>query len=445
MPDFRIDSAVREGDARTALSAGWQTPRDSESGRPDRQPPGVTCREGPVSRARLFEGSVPAVPSVSLSAPDGPLGESALPESPGHRPGPERFNLARAVEPDHGTSSGHWLARRFVFPLNFSVAREALSGRARTVLLAGESGSGRRAAALMLLRSLDGQGGTEARGTGIDGTGTGGTAIPLTEVSSLHALRDPRTVTPGTRMLLDLTRASGPPPPEALDRIVSAQELLRERGANLVVLLPSGYRPGGHRPRRLVVELERPRGSTVLRKHLAADGLLGSPAHAPEPREQGPAVPDPGAPDLAELLSTAPMCEIAGLARLHSSILPPGPAVVTGHCWSLLAHSAVRRQLAASWRRALARDSGRSPARVRAWLEAAVANPLAANLLTVLVEAADGRIDRLGRLHVVARDWAGTDRARVRIRNALAEKLDAAQEIRPADFHLGTEAEVSSR
>jgi hypothetical protein len=73
----------------------------------------------------------------------------------------------------------------------------------------------------------------------------------------------------------------------------------------------------------------------------------------------------------------------------------------------LIADLAIQDQLVTGWRAALDGSSSLNCTdHVRTWLAACENDRYREPLLTVLVQAADGRGELLNRLHVIARDWA---------------------------------------
>lgn len=177
------------------------------------------------------------------------------------------------------------LSRRFVRPRDFGRAAERLTEPGAAVLLDGPPGSGRRAAATMLLHELSG---TEGRFEELS-------AEP--EEGSLDAA-------PDDRFLLDLSSMPADDYPAAQKVLATYRSAVDKGGARLVVVLPTGldyllepeYVP-------LVVQLGRPRGHAVLSRYLRVDGVDFAPEHLTDPA-------------LGELLRTSPMRELARLAEM---------------------------------------------------------------------------------------------------------------------------------
>ncbi|MFD8596249.1 hypothetical protein ACFV1L_14755 [Kitasatospora sp. NPDC059646] len=180
-----------------------------------------------------------------------------------------------------------WLCRRFVRPRNLGRAAERLTEPGATVLLGGEAGVGRRAAGIVLLHELPGRAGVFEN-------------LPI-------GPRDGRPDHgPDDRLLLDLSAAAADDRPAALEALDVHRSAAERTGARLVVVLsPEVERVLAPELRHQAVELGRPRGRAVLARHLRADEV----PHRPEDLER------PELPLLAELLATAPMRDIARLAR----------------------------------------------------------------------------------------------------------------------------------
>ncbi|NHD17800.1 MULTISPECIES: hypothetical protein [unclassified Actinopolyspora] len=181
-----------------------------------------------------------------------------------------------------------WLKRLFVPPQGFGLARERLSDT-WTVLLHGPVGSGRRSAAKMLLHELSDE--------------TSSFAEFTEEALSAEAKLFPDKVGYGQRLLLDLTR-SDPDTLSARRRELPAlRAALDEQKARLVVVLPyDGKDWADEELARQFVEIARPSGHVVLRRHLEEAGIA-----LPEEEELGP--------ELLQYL-TGPLRDIAKLASL---------------------------------------------------------------------------------------------------------------------------------
>lgn len=224
--------------------------------------------------------------------------------------------LARALEARWiAKDDVTWLKRRFRPPLRLGDAREQLTGEARTVLLDGNPGSGRRSAALMLLRGL---------------AGTDGTFKELPDIPDHPGERvlDSGLVDEGDRLLLDLSHSDENAFRARLAELSSFRTAVLDREAYLVVVLPAEHRQWVPPEfSRLVVPIERPNGRQVLLAHLRAENI--------ELDE-----PDLSAKELAQLLDTGSMGDIAELARFTSQAGEEDPGgTVSG--WLHRAHSMV--------------------------------------------------------------------------------------------------------
>ncbi|HEX4725620.1 MAG TPA: hypothetical protein VH333_24120 [Pseudonocardiaceae bacterium] len=183
-----------------------------------------------------------------------------------------------------------WLLRRFVEPSNYNEAWETLAGNG-CVLLTGPAGSGRNATARMLLFRLPGP------------------YVPLREVSDRpdqpdEPVLDASSVERGDRLLLTMTATDESWFRRLLPRLSSYRAEVRERGAHLVVVLRSGWdRSLAADLASLGVEIGRPDGLLVLRRHLRAERVVFE-------------VSQLGDPDLLPRLTSAPIETIAALARL---------------------------------------------------------------------------------------------------------------------------------
>ncbi|MER6204276.1 hypothetical protein [Streptomyces sp. NPDC001642] len=185
------------------------------------------------------------------------------------------------------------LADRFVPPRDFRIAADRLEKPGSVVLLAAPPGSGRRAAAIMLLHGLGEDGGADEEGVRFE-------EFPATD-------KDESPLAPGEgdRFLLDL---SGLVDEEAYAmaqrRLAVRRSQVQEAGAHMVVVLPSGLEhahPPDLEPH--TVTLGRPRGLAVVTRYLRMDRMSFRPA-------------DLGSPDLQRLYDRSPMRELARLAGL---------------------------------------------------------------------------------------------------------------------------------
>ncbi|MFE2025572.1 hypothetical protein ACFW9V_10565 [Streptomyces hygroscopicus] len=185
------------------------------------------------------------------------------------------------------------LADRFVPPLGYRVAADRLEKPGSVVLLEAPPGSGRRAAAIMLLHRLGEDGGADEAGVRFE-------ELPTTD-------KDETPLAPGDgdRFLLDL---SGIADEEAYAkeqrRLAVRRSQVQEAGAHMVVVLPSGMEHA-HAPdlEPHTVTLGRPRGVAVVTRYLRMDRMAFRPA-------------DLGSAGLQRLCDRSPMRELARLAGL---------------------------------------------------------------------------------------------------------------------------------
>jgi hypothetical protein len=185
------------------------------------------------------------------------------------------------------------LADRFVPPMGYRVAADRLGKPGSVVLLEAPPGSGRRAAAIMLLHGLgeDGYAGDE---------GGRFEELPTTEEDE-----GPLAAGEGDRFLLDLSGISDEKAyTKAQRRLAVHRSQVQEAGAHMVVVLPSGMEYT-HAPdlEPHTVTLGRPRGIAVVTRYLRMDWMAFRPA-------------DLGSADLQRLCDRSPMRELARLAGL---------------------------------------------------------------------------------------------------------------------------------
>ncbi|WP_432090168.1 hypothetical protein [Streptomyces sp. NRRL F-5630] len=150
----------------------------------------------------------------------------------------------RRVADDHLDS----LVDTFVPPPGFASARTLLRG-IRTVFLDGEPGSGRSTAAAVLLAPL------------------GAYRELLPGENDEPALREPEVVSQGDLLLLDLSAVDHDRWESLHQDLPTLRAFVRERDAHLVVVLPPGVELAAAL-QRFRVEIGRPRGLRVLRRHL---------------------------------------------------------------------------------------------------------------------------------------------------------------------------------
>lgn len=200
----------------------------------------------------------------------------------------------RAVPHEHVS----WLYPRFVEPRNYGQAQGLLEDNG-SVLLTGAPGSGRRAAAQMLLH---------------DPSGAGGLIRELPDTSdSGKPVLDGSQVEANERLLLDLTTSEEKANGTLLGKLGAYRAVVRERGARLVIVLPPSqtHHLGAELGPPPVV-IGRPNGTNVFQRYLGSDRI-------PFSRDQL------DAQDLADLLRRGPMRHIAklsGLVQLASELEP---------------------------------------------------------------------------------------------------------------------------
>lgn len=152
----------------------------------------------------------------------------------------------------------HWLAQRFVEPDHYGRARELLADH-RSVLLTGAEGSGRRAAAQMLLHRVPGAQGLIRE-------------LPDGDPDKPELNSD--EVDSGQRLLLDLSTSEETFCAKVLQQLPSYRNAVRDRDAHLVVVLPQDRKHYlGFEFGLPVVEIGRPNGEAVFRRYLRCDDI----------------------------------------------------------------------------------------------------------------------------------------------------------------------------
>ncbi|MFJ6655352.1 hypothetical protein ACIQNG_03175 [Streptomyces sp. NPDC091377] len=185
------------------------------------------------------------------------------------------------------------LADRFVPPVGYRVAVDRLEKPGSVVLLGAPPGSGRRAAAIMLLHGLGEEGGADEDGVRFE-------ELPATDKDE-----EPFAPGQGDRYLLDLSGVTDEETYAAAQhRLAVRRSQVQEAGAHLVVVLPSGLEHA-HVPdlEPHTVTLGRPRGVAVVTRYLRMDRMVFRAA-------------DLGSADLQRLCDRSPMRELARLAGL---------------------------------------------------------------------------------------------------------------------------------
>lgn len=155
-----------------------------------------------------------------------------------------------------------------------------------TVVISGPAGCGRSTAALMALRH-SGDGATRFRELPDGGT---------------EYLLDNKAIEEGERLLLDITAEAGPLSPGFVAELRAYRAIVAERQAYLAVVLPPQLRHVADELGAGLIEIGRPDGLEVFRRHLRA---LGVPAADGE--LSGDA--------LTQRLARDPMSQIVALAR----------------------------------------------------------------------------------------------------------------------------------
>lgn len=192
------------------------------------------------------------------------------------------------------------LYQRFLAPPRFGQARTLLREHG-FVLLGGKPGSGRRAAALMLLHELPDTGGSFHE-------------LPDTTDDDQAGALETNSVGDGDRLLLDLSDSDETRYTAVQDDLSAFLTMVAQRRASLVIVLPHhlGYlqRPG---LRPVTVELGRPRAHALLMRYLRLDGIH-------------PSLAELSSPDLDAHMSHAPMSDLAHLAdRIRRARDDTGP------------------------------------------------------------------------------------------------------------------------
>ncbi|MCH6159157.1 hypothetical protein [Streptomyces marispadix] len=184
------------------------------------------------------------------------------------------------------------LKQRFVDPGGLNEGRRLLE-RSHVALLAADPGCGARSAAKILLWELPH--GQERFVELLDQSEEEG--------GSSQAL-NPEHVKDGAPHLLDLTRARRDRYPVLMQDLSSLRVTVREKAARLAVVLSPEHRDLlSEELADLVVEIQRPRESDVLRRHLLVDGGIR------------PDSEDLAVGELSAFLASSSMGEISELAR----------------------------------------------------------------------------------------------------------------------------------
>ncbi|MFK0010733.1 hypothetical protein [Streptomyces sp. NPDC091027] len=161
------------------------------------------------------------------------------------------------------------LADRFVPPARYRIAADLLEEPGSVVLVNGRPGSGRRAAAIMLLHRFGEDRNVDEEGVRVE-------ELPVTG-KDRDAGSDGDEVPPGRgdRFLLDLSGITDEAEyGEARRRLARHRTQVQEAGAHMVVVLPWAVRHD-HPPElaQHTVTLGRPRGLAVLTRYLRMEGM----------------------------------------------------------------------------------------------------------------------------------------------------------------------------
>ncbi|MFD9487539.1 hypothetical protein ACFWBX_26940 [Streptomyces sp. NPDC059991] len=177
------------------------------------------------------------------------------------------------------------LAQCFVRPCGYGRAAELLARPGAVVILQGAPGTGRRAAATMLLGELSAQGGR----------------IEELQADLKEETPDP---SPADRYLLDLSRVAEDEYAVAQRTLMRYRSLVEKHGARMVAVFPAGLEwMLDAELAQLAVTLERPRGRAVLSRHLRVRRVRFE-------HEQL------STDELRHMFDTAPMRELDRLAEL---------------------------------------------------------------------------------------------------------------------------------
>ncbi|MFJ3839820.1 hypothetical protein ACIPY6_30505 [Streptomyces sp. NPDC090054] len=199
------------------------------------------------------------------------------------------------------------LADRFVPPVGYRVAAERLEKPGSVVLVEGPPGSGRRAAAIMLLHGL-------GEDEGADEDGVRFEELPATDKDTDTGMEgSPLAPDEGDRFLFDLSGIADEEAYTKAQRLMALRRSqVQEARAHMVVVLPSGMEHV-HSPdlEPDKVTLRRPRGVAVVTRYLRMDRMPFRPA-------------DLRSDDLQRLCDRSPMRELARLAGLVRSAREDG-------------------------------------------------------------------------------------------------------------------------
>ncbi|MER8046258.1 hypothetical protein [Streptomyces sp. NPDC094032] len=211
-----------------------------------------------------------------------------------------------------------WLYHRFVEPGGMATARERLKDMG-TLLLDAAPGSGRNAAARMLLYKAPG---SRAPRQLLAENDAGGLDLRPDQFGE------------GDRLLLDLADADGPAWSQVRTKLSALHQVVRERRSLLVVIVPHGSQGLSNELEAHRHPIVRPDGMSVLRRNLRREGF--------------PFGDDPDGPDgLAEpihayVAGDPPVRDIAALARLLAEARRARPDTPPEH-WCDVALTSLRK------------------------------------------------------------------------------------------------------
>ncbi|MFE3883633.1 hypothetical protein ACFXPQ_12130 [Streptomyces lydicus] len=230
---------------------------------------------------------------VTVNEPRGPVNNGAGPQNVFYSAGVD-WMFRKGVESLRIVREDRMrLADRFVPPVGYRVAADRLEKPGSVVLLEAPPGTGRRAAAIMLLHELGEDGSDSDEGDRFEELpATGKDEVPLAPGE-------------GDRFLLDLSGITDEEEyAKAQHHLAVRRSQVQEAAAYMAVVLPSGMEHA-HAPdlEPHTVALGRPRGVAVVTRYLRMDRMAFRPA-------------DLGSPDLQRLCAGSPMRELARLTGL---------------------------------------------------------------------------------------------------------------------------------
>lgn len=173
-----------------------------------------------------------------------------------HLPKPDSPGISPRKQP---ADELRWLARRFVAPAGLGRARDVLEA-SRTVFLDGRPGSGRIAAAKMLLWEL---------GNGADQPHE----LVLQEGDNAPGSIDRSHVGDGDLMWLDLSHVAGARWDEVHAELSSLRATVHDRDAHLVVVMPDKAGQFDSALSRYRTEIQRPAVDEVLYRYLLVEEI----------------------------------------------------------------------------------------------------------------------------------------------------------------------------